>query len=397
MVKSPGSEAGRRAQMGNLELMKPTALELNGIAGAAFLLRTPGRSSVTLQHKEGVVAVRQGAPYVTVQLSKACPEADLRTEAWRVLQETLDIHAATHREAIGTHRGESEYLVWTRKDGGYHLTFAETSDAPWSSSGQITVGSTTSAPPPAPPPAIPHHPAFRFYRLSQLTDDLFDAYRNAYLSLECLVSGESPQDKKNREKELDWLKRVLGGPLSAGVPAGMDISATVDELYESGRLPLFHAKIGKSFYAPQGEKREHIQELLGTINALLASLFRNKFGDRFPAGWGWMSELARDASARAVLQFDEVVYKSACERSSRHPQVQVIEQPRRFGNLWARLEVAPPADLAYIDAVELRHNGQDWITLEFPESVPMAGVRMARFEICVLTYHARAPKPTHAM
>jgi hypothetical protein len=370
--------------------MQIEPLELNGIAGAAFLLRTPGRKSVTLQHKEGVVVVRQGAPYVTVQLSSSHPDDALRDETWRVLQEALDIHAVTHRKPIGTSRGENEYLLWTRKESAYELTFANTMEVPWDVSGRLTGGPPRSTPVKR---DVPHHPSFRFYRLSQLTDDLFDAYRNAYLSLECLVSDESP--KQSQEAERDWLKRVLGGPLSAGVPKAMDISMTVDDLYELGRLPLFHAKTQRSYYAPQGSKRECVQELLGRINALLASLFRYKFGECLPAGWPWLSDVVKDGMMRATFQFDEVVYRRGCECASCHARVQVMDQRRRFGNLWARLEAAPPARIGYIDAVEFCYGGQKRMTMSFPEPVPMAGLAIARFEISAVIYAVRAPRPSY--
>jgi hypothetical protein len=56
--------------------------------------------------------------------------------------------------------------------------------------------------------------------------------RNAYLTLECLVSDKSA--KKKFESESAWLKRVLGGPLAPAIPSGMNINATVDDIYQHG-------------------------------------------------------------------------------------------------------------------------------------------------------------------
>lgn len=372
--------------------MKTLLPEFDGVAGAAFLLRIPARKSITLQHSEGIVTVRESGAYATVQLFFVPPDDALRTATWRVLQEALDTHAATHREPIATQRGEQEYLLWTRAVDGYRLNCADTFDMPWSMSVQMTVGSEAPAPAPVATP-IPYHPSFRFYRLSQLTDDLFDAYRNAYLSLECLVSDESAKDPN--ESEVAWLKRVLGGSLFAGVPGGMDINQTVEDMYKLGRLPLFHAKTG-AFYAPHGEERERVQQLLEQLTALLAALFRHNFGDRFAGGWGRMSQGAHDAQAREVFQFDEVVYRRESERESFLPKVEVISQPRRFGNLWGRLEVAKPINLPYIDEVEFLHDGQYWCGLEFPECVPMKNVAVVKFEFSLLlsTIPVRRNHPT---
>lgn len=383
--------------------MKTQLPEFDGIVGAAFLLRTPAHKSITLQHEEGVVTVRQDAPYITVQLEKAPPDCDLRSKSSQVLLEALDIHAATHRDPIGTHRVEREYLTWTRANDGYQLTIASTADIPWSISRRGTMIRAHARAPSIPATTqIAHHPSFRFYRLSQLTDDLFDAYRNAYLALECLVSDEDlPKQKPNggTESEPNWLKRVLGDStlLLAGVPSGMNIDATVDEIYKQGRLPLFHAKTGKSFYSPQGEERERVQTLFDKLNTILASLYRHKFGSRFSAGWARLADPMKDAVTRAALQCDEVVFKSESEQISCQPHVEVIDQPRRFGNLWASIAVAPPAELLCIDGIELRYGGVDRCGLDFPESVPMARVTAIRIEFHVLNSNARAPNPSHSM
>lgn len=373
--------------------MKTRLPQFDGVAGAAFLLRDPPRKSLTLQHTEGVVTIREAGAYATVQLPIAPPGDTLRTTAWRVVQEALDIHAATRREPFATQRGDREYLLWTRAADGYRLTCVNTFDMPWSISGRVTVNS--SAPPPvsvATP--ILHHQCFRFYRLSQLTDDLFDAYRNAYLCLECFVSDESP---KGSDSETEWLKRVLGGSLLAGVPPGMDVNKTVEQVYKWGRLPLFHAKTKASFYPPQGEDRECVQLLFAKLTTLLAALFRHKFGNHFPGGWASMSQEVHDAQARAVFQFDEVVYKRESERVSVLPKVEVVSNPRRFGNPWARLGVAKPTHLTSIDGVDFLHDGQYWSGLEFPEFLPMENVAVVSFEFGLLQYNIRAPRPSHVM
>jgi hypothetical protein len=370
--------------------MKTLLPPLDGIAGAAFLLRTPARKSLTLQHNDGVVTIREGGEYALVQLFSSLSDGLLRIAAWRVIQEAFDIHAATHREAFATRRGEREHLLWTRTGDGYRLTCVETMDMPWS----MTANAVTSGPV-AIARAIPYHPSFRFYRLSQLTDDLFDAYRNAYLCLECIVSSESA--KMPGEKELNWLKRVLGGPLLAAVPGGMDVNEIATEVYKSGRLPLFHAKTGESFYAPQGDERERVQLLLDRLSALLAGLLRHKFGDCFPGGWGRMSQGAIDAQARAVLPFDEVVYKHENKRISIPSAVEVISSPRRFGNPWARTEVVIPPGLGYIDGVELFRKGEYWAAVEFPECLPMENVAVVSMEFSYLSYNIRAPNPSHSM
>ncbi len=64
--------------------------------------------------------------------------------------------------------------------------------------------------PPVPTPPLAWHESLRYFRLSQTTDDLFDAYRNAYLALESILSSIAPQRTdaagKVNEGESGYLK-----------------------------------------------------------------------------------------------------------------------------------------------------------------------------------------------
>ncbi|SRR6266545_623096 len=376
--------------------MNLVPLEFNGPAGAAFLLRGPARHDLTLFHPEGTVSTRSESVYLTVQLSVAPAASSLRDEAWRIVQEALDLHAATYRYAVGTNRGEHEYVRWLRAPNGYDITFTDTMEATWDMTAHATVkprSDSQSAPPSAAPPPPTHHPAFRFYRLSLLAEDLFDAYRNAYLTLECIVSDESPKNPK--ETEVNWLKRVLGGSLRAGMPGGMPIDATIEELYKLGRLPLFHAKMGQLFYSPYSKDREHVQAMLGVLNAIVAGLLRFKFGSQFSGGWAQFSQALTDARAQASFKCDEVICGTNAAAESLTPIVDVVDVPRRFGNLWARLTLPAPQSILSIKRFTLRHRGQDRCWTDLPEPWSTAAISNMIIELNDLDYNVRAPNPAH--
>jgi hypothetical protein len=89
--------------------------------------------------------------------------------------------------------------------------------------------------------------AFRYYRLSQASQDIFEAYRNLFLSLEALLHSVCPH--LPGEGERTWLKKALSKastkvPLARHVP--MNITDPIDYLlqsqYEDIRCRLFHAK-----------------------------------------------------------------------------------------------------------------------------------------------------------
>jgi len=83
-----------------------------GTGGAAFLLRSPATVSATIEHSEEVVLLSAGALCLVVQLNAEITSEALRDKCWRIVQEALDIRAATHRQAYATKSGDHEFITW---------------------------------------------------------------------------------------------------------------------------------------------------------------------------------------------------------------------------------------------------------------------------------------------
>lgn len=370
--------------------MKTRLPELTGAAGAAFHLDRPAPDSVNIDHPEGLVTVRKGAACVTVALTALADIDAARASAWRVVQEAFDVLAARTRTALATSLGEREYMIWVRTGDAYDLTCVDTADAMWSMNLQL---STSSAP--VPPPTLPfrHHASLRFYRLSQLTPDLFDAYRNAYLALECLISDESP--KGPSESELNWLKRVIRDSFATAIPSGLQVEPALDAIYRDGRNRVFHAKSGESFFVPQGPERQEVQMLFETLTLLLVCLLQHKLGPASACRWGNMSQSLYDSQARATFSFDELVLRHEALAISMPPTVNVIDSPRRFEQLWARVKVDRPAELHFLTDIELRRAGELWLELSLAESIPLTLVKTIALELNLHQHNVRAPKPSY--
>ena len=94
------------------------------------------------------------------------------------------------------------------------------------------------------------HHTFRFYRLAESSDDIFDAYRNLFLAFELLLSEFfSPEQGEGEEA---WLRRALNAAskevdLTQFVPNGhrKPSSYIVGTQYTDTRCRLFHAKLSK--------------------------------------------------------------------------------------------------------------------------------------------------------
>jgi len=102
---------------------------------------------------------------------------------------------------------------------------------------------------PLPPEPI-WNESFRYYRLSQSSSDLFEAYRNLFLAFEALLNTICPKkDKKDSEGEVAWLRRSLTTVNSRSSLANLTPSGSGDPVeyivisqYKNVRCKLQHAK-----------------------------------------------------------------------------------------------------------------------------------------------------------
>ncbi|MBN1451744.1 MAG: hypothetical protein JW963_12075 [Anaerolineales bacterium] len=96
---------------------------------------------------------------------------------------------------------------------------------------------------------------FRFYRLAQISPDIYDSYRNLWLCFEWLLSEKHPIREKEHEK--DWVKRAFAEFTELAHDAELmqllktvNSNALIDTLYKETRLQLFHAKSNENYLIP---------------------------------------------------------------------------------------------------------------------------------------------------
>jgi len=96
----------------------------------------------------------------------------------------------------------------------------------------------------------------RYFRYSQLRDDLYSAYRDAYLALESILSTAAAPNAGEGERA--WhlrASRVLeagGLDFAALAPTGGGDAVTrfVDDQFKAHRCALFHAKVNQQHFLP---------------------------------------------------------------------------------------------------------------------------------------------------
>ena len=362
--------------------------EFTGPAGAAFLLSEPAPLSIKFDHPEGCVVVREGATNVTVNLLNSPKTGDVKAVSWRVIQESLDFLAARREAALSTAIGERQCLTWTQRNVQYDLTCVVTAESRWSIHAQGTV---EGARPEPPRQHFVRHDALRFYRMSQCARGLFDAYRNAYLALECVVSEVAPP--KQNEKELPWLKRVISDDLATAIPSGIDVNHTLEAIYKDGRNPLFHAK--DAFYPPHGEETGDVQKLFDRLTLLLVCLLQHKFGSKVVRRWATMSRSMQDAATLATFDFNKVCFERGPAQISAIPKIKVMDSPRRFGQLWAKVEVIKPEKLLFLRKVWFLNQCKPWMDFELDETVNLSKVANVTFEVTTVFQNQLAPRAFH--
>jgi hypothetical protein len=196
-----------------------------------------------------------------------------------IVHRALDLASIATADHLVTVAPADNHIVVERGPDGTSLRLQSVSDLSIGMGLEISRvhedGTVESSPP---PPPIEWTPAFRFFRLSQGSRDLFDAFRNLFLGLEALLDELFPKQRNEGEKA--WIKRALteaaarsnfsGVTLSSGV---VPLERIVDELYDV-RVHLFHAKIGRTLIPDERVSYLKVAEAYPALLAVWIELLR---------------------------------------------------------------------------------------------------------------------------
>jgi hypothetical protein len=364
--------------------------------GAAFLLASRPTKGALFVLDRGEIEIREGCPYVVTRFGSASDGTSAFSMGHTLTQQGLDMmsilgfHDAVIRDA------EDEHLIWWTDAPGLVLRAVSTTLL------RFTIGAVTLTvrdkegnvvSPILSPPR--HHIAFRFFRLAQTTDDLFDAYRNMYLAFEALLSTKHP--KPAGEREIDWLRRALRSASPSlrldtlGLPVSPDlVEVVLEKVYRDARLPLFHAKEGHPYIAPQDTPadRQAIAGALALLTQIVLRMAEAWFDTRRPGGgvfFGWVYEnvqrMVADCSAYASSY--EAAF-DATETDLSHPRFATaarlecrLAPELQRGREPAVLSVATGTELqkaSPLRRVELASASTPFIAHVFEAPIELAGV-----------------------
>jgi len=270
---------------------------LRSPVGALFSLDRATKNGLVQSMGDGwSITVAKGSKQLVVEGPEELDSyEDAFAAAFERAQAALDILAAARGLGFTIEEVDSDHVVWWTKGGDIYLRDFVVADLHFAMTATGSVTGADGVPVSATPdPVVPWHESMRYFRLSQTTQDLFDAYRNLYLAVESLLSKivpPTPSRSGKAEPEGKWLRRALDVihpsiidvavylPHSSSDP----VSDILDDLYVDTRTKLFHSKPDRNNLLPHAaDGREAVLESFQRLGRFYCDILQNQFGIRRP-------------------------------------------------------------------------------------------------------------------
>jgi hypothetical protein len=261
-------------------------------SGVALRLVAHPEEVIDEHHLGGHLLASPSTPYAICRFAGATSQVEAWTQGTELLQQALDLHSMLGGSDLQVKDVRDEHICWWTE--GDKRVASLTGTATFSARvGNVQLIARDAQGNVIPPAEVTprHHIGFRFYRLAQVSDDLYDAFRNMYLAFESLLS---TRHQRGKEHEVQWLERAMRSALPDLDLATLCPRETSDPvayivglIYTNARLPLFHAKDGKTYFAPGGAEADravvlHALSLLTSIVVRMADVWHSA---RRRSGW----------------------------------------------------------------------------------------------------------------
>jgi hypothetical protein len=261
-------------------------------AGAAFHLAGPiGKKKFSRRAANLTIEIDGDAEYLFVHTNGHDPDQIIRG-AYEAAQTELDILAMAEALPIEIPHASLEYIVWWMQGDSRVLRAVTSEPIGATGTASLTVVGPDGIEKPMPPiPEPTWFPALRYFRFSQLASDVFESYRNMFLSLESVLSRNAP---KGTGSEKQWLLDCLnsldgsgGFNLRAHLPTQRPdaLERFVDDQYDAHRCAMFHAKEQRSPLLPGSyADRQLVEDALRDLSRVLLGVIRCTAGITYPSG-----------------------------------------------------------------------------------------------------------------
>jgi hypothetical protein len=284
------SEPGRSTTLVNIgEILVDLSGQFD--SGIAQLLIKPPKEEHEISHKDVILKVKPSSPYCICLFSNAKSHEDALNQGILLVQECLDILSMTGKEDLATRDYIDEYYVWWKDGDKKVFSYVSTFTLSISVPSQTLIVKDKNGNIIPPKNVVPNYSlAFRYFRLAQISEDMFDSFRNMYLAFELFLSSIYP---KSNEKEIDWLRNSLQSSdallqFQNIVPQSTlsSIDYIIDTIYLNARLPLFHSKSGKMIFIPTNiNDRLTISNALNLLTKVVILMADKWYSCRRLGGW----------------------------------------------------------------------------------------------------------------
>ncbi len=226
-------------------------------SGIGFLLSSKCECSqlISFDNCRWEAEVKKEHSSVVVRCREIHTIEEILSMGYEYCQRLLDIISLKYNIRLRTKSADSaNFIIYRDPSGDFILRISSLDKLNFGLEASATIYDIKGniqpqprEPEPEPEPEPEWIPAYRYYRLSQTTEDLFEAYRNIFLCFENILNSICP--KNTGEREVDWFKRALNQinpnvPLSNYSPPGTldPIDYFYNSQYRDLRVKLFHAK-----------------------------------------------------------------------------------------------------------------------------------------------------------
>lgn len=274
------------ATLGGVTIAEPDSA---GNSGGAFLLDQKCFDSACVKLDDGCeVLVHSGSPYVVVRLAKASSRDDVFEKSYESAQRGLDLISIRGQGQFSTKNAHDDCILWWPEQSVQVLRIVSVSSIQYRT-GPVSIVSLNRDGreiPAEPTPDPVWREAFRYFRLSQVTDDLLDAFRNMYLAFEAALE-RVPEDRKGQRNK-NWIQKALTdlGENHAlaeicNVTEDTAIAHFVESIYVRRRHPLFHAQRGQRILPGDITKKAEIAKGLDILTKTVLLIVQKYCGVGF--------------------------------------------------------------------------------------------------------------------
>ena len=288
-------------------------------SGAAYLLaqKCDVTNIITISTNREV-EIRKGNPYIVARVKDAANPTNAFNVAYETVQQALDLLSVQGKTHLSTRNASDEYLTWWREPTGQVLRVVSVINLPMTTNmpNVVVTDKEGNVIPQLSPPDIIYHESFRYFRLAQVTDNLFDAFRNMYLAFELILEHITPRE--NYEKEGKWIKRALkevDNQIQLTKVYRPTTSNVVDDIYKQIyidiRCAIFHSKKNERLIPQNLSDRRKVGKGLMKLSRLVLLIAEKWFHARHPkggityAGFNMMTKPLLDNSIILVSDSDD--------------------------------------------------------------------------------------------